>query len=133
MSGLEPTSPGDRRTTVCYVHSCLKTSVGNQLSYISKGSFCCYPSFFSPFHLHKHKRNVLVFFFNFYSKSRNWKLLLGTFDMTGLENNQKNCPFGIRAGDKLTLQPSGHPGQSELSRRPVSVAFSGRGEQCHWS
>lgn len=62
MSGLEPTSPGHRGTTVCYVHSCHGTSVGNQLSYISKDSFWCYPSFLPLCHLHKHKRNVLAFF-----------------------------------------------------------------------
>jgi hypothetical protein len=31
--------------------------------------------------------------------------LLSTFDLTRLKNNQKNCPFGIRAKDKLPLQP----------------------------
>lgn len=30
---------------------------------------------------------------------------MSTFDTTRLKNNQKNCPFGIRAADKLTLQP----------------------------
>lgn len=59
---------------------------------------------------------------------------MGSFDITRLENNQKNCLSGIRFGLRTsflsTLPP---PWAVSTLQRPICVAFSGRGEHCHWS
>jgi hypothetical protein len=93
---LEPTPhPWILRETIYYFRSHFKTSVGNQLSYISKGFLLEFPP---PSGFHFICTNIKGMCWLFYFKNRNWKHLLRIFDMTELKNSQRNCPLGSKFG-----------------------------------